>query len=414
MEMERPNFFNLARTFSTFSAKTVTNNVVRDMVWQIHGTIPVNKGIRILVVLEVENTANNSSASLISQTNQSKLLETQVFVGGQKVHDYEPFYFTSTKPQGSANPKAKEDYTYTSKDNTIKGVLETSGKNTSYAEQSARQETIDSASTVAYYRIPSGNTTEKENVEDLNGTRAQVVSGGMKFYTPQTPPSAKIHMDTKLDGETAVLTVGTANGNSNDATAGTIRNEPKRYAAYMDLTMDFLSGNKNLMEANKRYGLKDLKELQGFKLNRLPSWDELAYNAVSGSDSKSYPDSDRTAVMYIQFRGDLNEDGELKDSIKNSNLLDVAYDPDYPAKDRYAKDGYRKVYSAEEIKALGGHDSELEQGEEWYYWHTPDDDYPDGRYRPVDPREIARLRLEYIGLNAVDKATGDYLTVPVD
>lgn len=156
-------------------------------------------------------------------------------------------------------------------------------------------------------------------------------------------------------------------GNSNDATAGTIRNEPKRYAAYMDLTMDFLSGNKNLMEANKRYGLKDLKELQGFKLNRLPSWDELAYNAVSGSDSKSYPDSDRTAVMYIQFRGDLNEDGELKDSIKNSKLLDVAYDPDYPAKDRYAKDGYRKVYSAEEIKALGGHDSELEQGEEWYY-----------------------------------------------
>lgn len=246
----------------------------------------------------------------------------------------------------------KEDYTYTSKDNTIKGVLETSGKNTSYAEQSARQETIDSASTVAYYRIPSGNTTEKENVEDLNGTRAQVVSGGMKFYTPQTPPSAKIHMDTKLDGETAVLTVGTANGNSNDATAGTIRNEPKRYAAYMDLTMDFLSGNKNLMEANKRYGLKDLKELQGFKLNRLPSWDELAYNAVSGSDSKSYPDSDRTAVMYIQFRGDLNEDGELKDSIKNSKLLDVAYDPDYPAKDRYAKDGYRKVYSAERDKSL--------------------------------------------------------------
>ena len=117
---------------------------------------------------------------------------------------------------------------------------------------------------------------KEENVEDLNGTRAQVVSGGMKFYTPQTPPSAKIHMDTKLDGETAVLTVGTANGNSNDATAGTIRNEPKRYAAYMDLTMDFLSGNKNLMEANKRYGLKDLKELQGFKLNRLPSWDELA------------------------------------------------------------------------------------------------------------------------------------------
>ena len=105
------------------------------------------------------------------------------------------------------------------------------------------------------------------------------------------------------------------------------------------------------------------------------------------------------AVMYIQNRADLNEKGEVKAEL---NGLNVSYKSEYPDADRWAKNGYRKVYPASKVPADQRVDNEL-----WYYW-----DNDEQKFEKVDPREVARLRLEYVGLAAKDQNPYDTTVYP--
>lgn len=132
----------------------------------------------------------------------------------------------------------------------------------------------------------------------IDSTHAEVTSGGMRLYTEMEPPKVTITGDDKIDGDNAVLTIGKDVSATDVKTEGAIRNEPYRQMAYMDLTMDFLTGNSgNLDNGTNQTGETDLKELQGFFLNRLPSEAELKYSPKSIQGTK-----DRMAVMYIQNR----------------------------------------------------------------------------------------------------------------
>lgn len=70
--------------------------------------------------------------------------------------------------------------------------------------------------------------------------------------------------------------------------------------------------------------------------------------------------------------------------------------------DRWAKNGYRKVYPASKVPADQRVDNEL-----WYYW-----DNDEQKFEKVDPREVARLRLEYVGLAAKDQNPYDTTVYP--
>ena len=85
--------------------------------------------------------------------------------------------------------------------------------------------------------------------------------------------------------------------------------------------------------------------------------------------------------MYVQFHDDVDTNGNLRSDL----TLHVSYDKAYPNADRYAKNGYRKVYPAS--SSLVAADGAVKQNEDWYYW-----DEADHHFKPVDPRKIVRLR----------------------
>ena len=446
MPMERPNWFR--SMIATFSAQTVARTddpeVVRTLVWKIHGEVPVNKGLRILVVLEVEDPDYNSDSNIRNDgTNaDTTALKAQVAVGGEKIHGYEPFYFTSTELQNHGDLDLKDNndpnsirdrrnYNYITKPNPqhkdIQGndIQENVGAIANrdqhgsaqlpfYGDKSARQEQILTKNTVNYIRVnPVANPTQggRADLTNLDGTHAEVTLDGMQFYTEQVAPNAKITADDAVDGENAVLTIGEptpVDSTNTDPTKGTIRNEPYRNVAYMDLTMDFISANGDGNPVNTNYyGDKtpvqetDIRKLQGFKLNRLPNEEELSYNSLSESYAKN-----KVATMYVQLYDDVDKNGELTAEWKEKLDGAVAYDPDHPDKDRYARHGYRKVYPKNKV----GDDAK--NNEDWYYWDTET-----GHYEPVVPRKVVRLRLEYMSLNSRDDAktvgtADDYLTLP--
>lgn len=170
-----------------------------------------------------------------------------------------------------------------------------------YGDESARQEKIKKNSsnsyteTVDYIRFqPVDDADVNVKLANLDGTHAEVTSGGMQFYTERYAANAVITADDAVDGENAVLTIGEPTdptaADPDEKTQGAIRNEPYRNISYMDLTMDFISGNNGSNPVNTNYygdhtavGEKDIRELQGFYLNRLPNRDELSYNSLSSS-----------------------------------------------------------------------------------------------------------------------------------
>lgn len=105
--------------------------------------------------------------------------------------------------------------------------------------------------------------------------------------------------------------------------------------------------------------------------------------------------------MYVQFYDDVDTNGNLRSDL----TLHVPYDKADPNADRYAKNGYRKVYPAS--SSLVAADGAVKTNEDWYYW-----DEADHHFKPVDPRKIVRLRIEYMSLNAKDTVTGGYLVLP--
>lgn len=229
----------------------------------------------------------------------------------------------------------------------------------------------------------------------------------MQFYTERYAANAEITADDAVDGENAVLTIGKPTNptaaDPDEKTQGTIRNEPYRNISYMDLTMDFISANNGSNPVNTNYygdhiavGETDIRKLQGFYLNRLPNRDELSYNSLSSSN-----DRDKMATMYVQFYDDVDTNGNLRSDL----TLHVPYDKADPNADRYAKNGYRKVYPAS--SSLVAADGAVKTNEDWYYW-----DEADRHFKPVDPRKIVRLRIEYMSLNAKDTVTGGYLVLP--
>lgn len=102
--------------------------------------------------------------------------------------------------------------------------------------------------------------------------------------------------------------------------------------------------------------------------------------------------------MYVQLQRDLNESGQIRADL---NGLNVPYDPSRPNADRWARNGYRKVYPKR-----AGYNSDG-----WSYYRESD-----GTYQLLDPRDVARFRLEYAALSASDSAKADevddYLTLP--
>ena len=143
----------------------------------------------------------------------------------------------------------------------------------------ARQEVISSKETVTYKRVLAGN--ENKFNGDLktmvNGMHAEVLSEGMKVYTEKEPPAVIISMEDRVDSQEAVLTIGVPK-DGQSGSEGTIRNEVHRDVAYMDVTADFISGNAYDPDYD---GDKDVRDLQGFYLNRMPTKEELAYNQTS-------------------------------------------------------------------------------------------------------------------------------------
>ena len=229
----------------------------------------------------------------------------------------------------------------------------------------------------------------------------------MQLYTERYAANAVITADDAVDGENAVLTIGEPTdptaADPDEKTQGAIRNEPYRNISYMDLTMDFISGNNGSNPVNTNYygdhtavGETDIRKLQGFYLNRLPNRDELSYNSLSSSNVR-----DKMATMYVQFYDDVDTNGNLRSDL----TLHVPYDKADPNADRYAKNGYRKVYPAS--SSLVAEDGAVKTNEDWYYW-----DEADNHFKPVDPRKIVRLRIEYMSLNAKDTVTGGYLVLP--
>ncbi|MCD7906735.1 MAG: hypothetical protein LUH04_03390, partial [Clostridium sp.] len=391
MEMEKPNIF--ARFFrSARNAAPEAGNEVRSIVWKIDGDIPVNKGIRLLVVLEVEDPDNNGDGN----RKGNFIAESLVAVGGLEAHGYEPFYFTSANPQSQAGSFNQEQvYNYiTLKDpdgNSYEaGALHTTAGSASYlGADEARQETIGSRDTVTYKRVMAGagDAYEWDTETMVNGVHAQVLSGGMHIYTEQLPPDVEVSMEDHVDSGEAVLTIGEPHAARKDS-EGMIRNEVHKELAYMDLTMDFITGN-----AYSSGEIGDLRALQGFYLNRLPDEEELSYNQTSYSG-----DRNMMATMYVQLRGDVDEDGEL---LAGLNGLNVPYDPAHPNADRWARNGYRKVYPKRDRYNPDG----------WSYYRESDH-----TYQLVDPRDVVRLRLEYAALAGSDSQkadeTDDYLTLP--
>ena len=391
MEMEKPNIF--ARFFrSARNTAPEAEHVVSSVVWKIDGDIPVNKGIRLLVVLEVEDPSNNGK----DNNKGNFIAESLVAVGGLETHGYEPFYFTSPNPQSKAGTVPKEEV-YNKlelKDpdgNTYQaGALRDPNKPLPHlGSEEARQEYIGSNETVTYKRVQAGaeGIFNGDQTTMVNGVHAQVLSGGMHIYTEQLPPDVSISMEDHVDSKEAVLTIGEPH-TGRTGSEGMIRNEVHKDLAYMDLTVDFITGNAY---ADKAPG--DVRKLQGFYLNRLPDEDELSYSQTSYSG-----DRDMMATMYVQLRSDLDEAGNIRTDLDG---LNVPYDPEHPNTDRWARNGYRKVYPKRDQYNPDG----------WSYFRESDKSY-----QLLDPRDVVRLRLEYAALSASDSAktelTDDYLTLP--
>ena len=104
------------------------------------------------------------------------------------------------------------------------------------------------------------------------------------------------------------------------------------------------------------------------------------------------------ATMYVQLRSDLDEAGQIRADLDG---LNVPYDSSRPNADRWARNGYRKVYPKRAGYNPDG----------WSYYRESD-----GTYQLLDPRDVARFRLEYAALSASDSAKADevddYLTLP--
>ena len=390
MEMEKPNIF--ARFFrSAGSGTPEAEDVVRSIVWKINGDIPVNKGIRLLVVLEVEDPDNNGGSNM----KGNFIAESLVAVGGLEAHGYEPFYFTSANPQSQAGSFTEQVYnhiTLTDPDGNSyqAGALHTAASPATHlGADEARQEQIGSKDTVTYKRVQAGaeGAFEGDTETMVNGVHAQVLSGGMHIYTEQLPPDVAVSMEDHVDSKEAVLTIGEPQA-AKQGSEGMIRNEVHKDLAYMDLTVDFITGNTYSAGETG-----DVRKLQGFFLNRMPDEDELSYNQTSYGGDRNV-----MATMYVQLRSDLDEAGQIRADLDG---LNVPYDSSRPNADRWARNGYRKVYPKRAGYNPDG----------WSYYRESD-----GTYQLLDPRDVARFRLEYAALSASDSAKADevddYLTLP--
>ena len=173
---------------------------MQSIVWKINGDIPVNKGVRFLVVLEVEDPDNNNEAN---RKGASVVLEpSKVSAGALRTHGYEPFYFTSTNPQAldgnfdnTSGGAGEQDYGQihlphpeNPADLVEAGALHTitgSAATEYLGADEARQEIISEAETVTYKRVLAGNE-DKFNGDlktMVNGMHAEVLSEGMRVYS---------------------------------------------------------------------------------------------------------------------------------------------------------------------------------------------------------------------------------------
>ena len=103
---------------------------------------------------------------------------------------------------------------------------------------------------------------------------------------------------------------------------------------------------------------RQVRKLQGFFLNRMPDEDELSYNQTSYGGDRNV-----MATMYVQLRSDLDEAGQIRADLDG---LNVPYDSSRPNADRWARNGYRKVYPKRAGYNPDG----------WSYYRESDGTYP--------------------------------------
>ncbi|WP_159456415.1 hypothetical protein, partial [Intestinibacillus massiliensis] len=404
-ESEAPTVFARMRSFfrAAFAEPEVPDTAVRQLVWQINKPVMLNQGVRIMVELEVESDLDTADDTTPDggKLEGKELAQSVVYFGSyDDTHGYEPIYFTSTRLEAAGAGIADvENYTNASEGG--KDVAAIPKTANAYGASVARQETIGSDPTVTYERLKPTAAGDITADGSTDGTMARVKSGKMKFFAVDNKPSMQLQMTDNIDGGEARLTVGTPNADG--TTLGTIRNDSHRNATKMELTFDFIGGNTGFAQA-------DLRELQGFFLNRLPAGDELLYDqtgkqysTVSNPDgSETTIDNRMSATRFVQLRGDLKADGTVRDG-----WTDVAYDPTHPYAIRERQDGYRLVHPY----YTDGGGNRVSANPNGYYW-----DEAENQYVPVDPRQVARLRLQYATLSAYNQARPDaednYLAVP--
>ena len=389
MEFEPPTIFGkLARSVGLFSmfqrgAAQETEDyrndeVVRSIVWEMEGSVPINRGFVILVELEVELPEDKDGKPITSLSNLKNYdigPSTVQYGSWDRAHGYDPFYFTSVRAENAAP------------ESNYNGDALSGPGTAPFGSPFAKQETIQSAS-VVYQRLY--NTNDKNFLTDQGGhegTTARVTSSQMDYYFGSEAPEIAMEMIHNVDGEEARITVGNPVGTAGGK--GVIANSQDRFISAMTLTIDFIAAG-NVPPAGV-----DQLSMQGFYLNRMPSREEMLYNQKSSDGTYAAdPDAveDVPATLYVQLRGDLKADGTLKDG-----WADVPYDPDHPFAVRDKKDGYRLVYYPG--------NSEKQQYPDGYYLE-------DGQKVAVEPRQVVRLRVEYGYLSDRDASSNGTLYLP--
>lgn len=219
--MERPNVFKgLFRSRS--ASVNETTEVVRNIVWKINGDVPVNKGLRFMVVLEIEDPDNNNEDNKKGSGNRT-LEASKVSAGALSSHGYDPYYFTSPNPEAldgkfdnTAAGGGSQDYSKLTLEDPVTGAVVDAGAIPDLSAgrylgaEEARQEHINNVETVTYKRVLADNQDSYDgyDVTMIDGLHAEVLSEGMKVYTEQEPPAVTIHMDDRTDGRETTLTIG--------------------------------------------------------------------------------------------------------------------------------------------------------------------------------------------------------------
>ena len=365
--ISKPPFMRSAPAFEPAQEEEVT----KTMVWRFdNAVIPINQGVRIMVVLEVEDDFQKADGT--KDDHQGKTIEpSNVYIGALPTHGYEPFYFSTDDRTGESSV-----ITFDDEADRIKEIVE---------------EVHKTESTVQYHAVKDGiNLTEESDV-DRKTTQAWVKAEGAKTYKLEIPIKSSMYMENNTDGSGAVLTVGQpyvageTYYNVDEATNGMIRNDVRHAVDELDVIADYIGNNydyngKSTAADRTQVTGDDALDQQGFFMDYIP---KVMYATNSNAEK------DQEARYFVQLReelrGHLSYDGTDQDDWTKS------YDQFWVEVDNR---GYR-------LTDLDEDGNPLEDKE------------------PIAPYEIARFKWRYSDLAAYGAPQGDnketYLTMePVE